>query len=249
MSSVIDFVGDFLSSSASAVADAVGSDLSSFLSSAGTALSVVGALSGEKDLMRIGGFMSLGGLVSGFGTKAPEPASSAWDSADSAAQSDAAQFGKYGQAPIAPGQEPVGGSTEPMPSTSIMQRVRNLSAGNDYGMGEQPGTPLVETARQAVGVNTPNDPVAASGSRMTSEQLRGLLDKTKSGLGGVGQFVKDNKELLSIVGSAFGPQAELVDLRKQQAAWDQSLLQRRMRNLNAPVVLGPRGPVAVPGSV
>lgn len=83
-----------------------------YLTVAGAALSTLGAVTGKKDVTRVGALLSLGGgLANAFGgtSAAAEgvasEASSAWDAADSAAGSDAAQFGKYAQPAATPGIE------------------------------------------------------------------------------------------------------------------------------------------------
>jgi len=68
-----------------------------------------------------------------------------------------------------------------------------------------------------------------------------LWDTAGKGLSGVSQFVKNNKELVDIggqmLGSAYGPEAERNDILKQQQEFQQSIYNRRMANLNAPVSL------------
>lgn len=72
-----------------------------YLAVAGAALSTMGALTGKRDLMKVGGILSLGAGIANWANAAnagtDAAASGAWDAADSAAGSDAAQFSKYAQ--------------------------------------------------------------------------------------------------------------------------------------------------------
>lgn len=86
---------------------------------------------------------------------------------------------------------------------------------------------------------------------MSGDQLNALLgnawDKTKQLAAGAGQFVKDNKELVSLAGGVvqgmYGPQAEQLDLQK-------SILARRRANMNNQIRLGPQPtPMPVNGRV
>jgi len=254
MSGVVDVVGEFASSAVDAVAGAAGDSLAGFLSTAGTMLAVAGALTGKKDLMRLGGFMALGGgLMSGFGSQAAtesSSASSAWDAPESAAQSDQAQFGKYARDPIA--------TTTDAPVPGQMPQLQDVAGTTDPWQTPASETPsLMDRAAQATrpvgGAAPAMDPVAQAGASMTSTDLNSYLagawDKTKSMLGGVSGWMQKNPELTKLgagmLQGAFGPEAEMVDLRKQQAEWERSLLQRRLRNLNSPIALGQR-PAPVP---
>lgn len=78
----------------------------------------------------------------------------------------------------------------------------------------------------------------AAGAQAADSPIQQWLNKITgaagSGLKAVGAFAKDNKELIQLGGtmlsSAYGPQAEQLDLQK-------SIINRQQQNLNAPVKL------------
>lgn len=108
------------------------------------------------------------------------------------------------------------------------QRVGSLNgAAADMGQaGMQVGAPVDAVAEQAKG--------------LTMKDVQSLWDKAKGVTKNVGQFVKDNKELVQIAGgalnSAYGPESELVDLKR-------SLMDRQRRNLNSPALIQPLKPM------
>ena len=114
--------------------------------------------------------------------------------------------------------------------TSLMdmasQRVSTLGSTGDAGQAMQIGAPVDAVAEQAKG--------------LTMKDVQTLWDKAKGATKGVGQFIKDNKELVQIAGgalnSAYGPEAELVDLKR-------SLMDRQRRNLNSPALIQPLKPI------
>lgn len=95
---VIPWIAAYASGALGAVAIGTAT-AGAYLTVAAAALSTVGALSGNKDLSRIGAIMSLGAGIANWANaaNAGADASSAWNAADSAAGSDAAQFSKYAQ--------------------------------------------------------------------------------------------------------------------------------------------------------
>ena len=137
MAAAIPVIASFMAAGeAIAVAGSLGSALlgsvSGFLSVAGAALTGIGALTGKKDLLKLGGFMALGGglaNMSGLSGAAEGAASSAWDASGSAAGSDAAQLGKYAQQPAtaaadtaaATATAPMSAATEAMYQPSLSE--------------------------------------------------------------------------------------------------------------------------------
>lgn len=256
MAVVVPLIGAFMSVSAGIAAGAA--TLGGFLSIAGGLLLGVGAVTGKEDLMKIGGILSLGGAAAtaagGSSAAAGSEASAAFDGAGSAAGSDAAQFGKYGwQDPsltsatagsnvgtIGADAAAAGATTDP--TTGILGQAQKLGT---QGMAR--GAPQ---ATQALADGPPMlskyvDPVQAAGSTMDSTTMNSILqsawDKTKALGTGVGDFVRNNKELVQLGGGIlqgmYGPQAEQMDFERQA-------YERRMRNLNSPVALGRLKPLA-----
>lgn len=89
---------------------------------------------------------------------------------------------------------------------------------------------------------------ATNAGLTSSDVVAGLktgASKAGSAISGVGQFLKDNKELVSMGGTAlasmYGPEAEKADLLKSQDAFNRSIYNRRMANLNSPVSLYNKG--------
>lgn len=137
MAAAIPVIASFVAAGeAIAVAGSLGGALlgsvSGFLSVAGAALTGIGALTGKKDLLKLGGFMALGGglaNMSGLSGAAEGAASSAWDASGSAAGSDAAQLGKYAQQPAtaaadtaaATATAPMSAATEAMYQPSLSE--------------------------------------------------------------------------------------------------------------------------------
>lgn len=72
------------------------------------------------------------------------------------------------------------------------------------------------------------------GGTAAESPIQQWLNKITGGMKAVGSVVKDNKELIQLGGtmlsSAYGPQAEQLDLQK-------SIINRQQQNLNAPVKL------------
>lgn len=262
-----------------------------YLTVAGAALSTLGAVTGKKDVTRVGALLSLGGgLANAFGgggaaAAGEEAASSAWDAADSAAGSDAAQFGKYAASANAPGIESAideaakAGAGDAMSSAasgfdypdafsqansteSIFSRAGGVMDRTGALEAQVPGVsdPLAEGARsltrnemQALNAKTQSDaamPALRLGNmgtegagaplvQMSPVQAPGsgggsLFERAKMGIDGIGQHVRNNKELYQLAGgmlqSMYGPQAEQADMER-------SIMARRLRNLNSPVAL------------
>jgi hypothetical protein len=92
-------------------------------------------------------------------------------------------------------------------------------------------------------VSTAAPQTALSGENLTKSRLQSLLqgaaDKAGEGLNGLGSFVRNNKELVDMGGgvlkSMYGPEAEKMN-------FEQSIMQRRLRNLNSPIRLANLGP-------
>ena len=124
--------------------------------------------------------------------------------------------------------------------SGLMQRALGNAA--DVGQTIQggqatQGQPLVQNA-QPPSINTQagaqslakQDAVQQAASGMDKNSLSKYLQPVNA----VGKWIKDNQELVKIGGEAlasmYGPQAEQLD-------WQRSIMQRRLANLNSPIVL------------
>lgn len=270
MAVVLPIVGAFEAvAAAGSFAGALTASVGSFLSVAGGVLTGIGALTGNKDLLSLGGLLGLGGGIAGAldsaagvaagevageaaagegmkaatssldalrplkdAANAPDIGSAIGQAAESAAE------GMAGSGVVAPqvdgawwqqGQASGGGG-------SLMERAA-LGQSGGGGIGGPGMTARLGAGRSIV------DPVMQAGKSMSSDQLQALLgnawDKTKQLASGAGQFVKENKDLVSLAGGAiqgmYGPQAEQMDMQR-------SIMARRLRNMNSQVRLG-RQPV------
>lgn len=227
MAAAVAVIASF-AGAASAVSAAGGvlaamSTIGGFLSVAGAALTGIGAITGKKDLLKVGGLMSLGGAI-GSAANAANAASQGAASAAPAAAEAASPTGIF-QSQFQP-----------------VQALANAGAAEPVaGLGQS----LLQQAMTNPGAIEPvaslgvQDAIAQAGRGMTSSEMQSLLssafDRTKSALGGVGQFVQKNPMLTMIGGqmlsSAYGPEAEAIDLEK-------SIMRRRLRNINNPIRLG-----------
>lgn len=263
---------------AGSVAAAVGT-VGGFLSVAGGVLAGVGALTGNKDLARLGGLMALGsgianlaGAASGAGAAAggaeaaaEEAAKSAFRTSELTAAQTAPELAtaapslELGQAVAAAGDSgtstlmqaaearaggslaPVGSATPTAPAAAAAEGVSTapLNTGQAMAGPDVSATPSGPLGQPADIAATPSasPQVANAGQNMTQNDLQKYLsqawDRTQSLLKNTSGFLRDNKELVSIVGNAFSPQAEQLD-------WQKSLYNRRRASLNSPIALGPR---------
>lgn len=254
MAIVVPLVGAFMSVSAGIAAGVA--TFAGFLQVAGGVLLGVGALTKNEDLMKIGGLVSLGGAAAsatGVGASAGSgEASAAWSGEGSAAGSDAAQFGKYGwQDPTLTSATQgtnigtIGTEAAKMattdPGTSILGYAQRLGSNAAPAASQAAAPPLSATTNApAAGISSQYvDPVQAAGATMDAPTMNSILqsawDKTKALGTGLGDFVRNNKELVQLGGGIlqgmYGPQAEQMDFERQA-------YERRIRNLNDPVQLG-----------
>jgi hypothetical protein len=206
----------------------------SYLAVAGAALTTIGAVTGKKDLMKIGGFMSLGGaLANGFGQAAATEAGSEV-AADAATDAAASEIGN-------------GALTENAMNASA-QGAETLGQGlaGDFTAGS-----MLESGAYGVGANsaTAASPLGLSPAATGAQTLATEASSTTGALdwlNKVGSHVKQNKELYQISGQMlqgmFGPDAELIDLKKQE-------MERRRKNANTIIPLGQVGMIGTLGRV
>jgi hypothetical protein len=213
-----------------------GATFAQFATVAGAALSGIGAVTGKKDLMKIGGLVSLGaGLASGFGAAAGEGAGAisagefggkAAESAPGAADATAA-LGGSGSSISSIGE--LGGSAAAGLEGSTLGALDATASGSGgmFSDAVSGGTGMAPAIKNpAFGQN-----VGASLAQPQEGGMLGMLNK-------VGANVRQNKELYSLGGQMlqgmFGPEAEAMDYRK---AADE----RRRRNMNTIIPVGRLG--------
>lgn len=260
MAAVIPLIGAFSAVSAAGGIAAAMSTVTGFLSVAGGVLAGVGALTGDKDLGKLGGLMSLGGALGGaLGSAAGEAASQTAGEVASEAAREGTRFAEAAareampglatgadatgmvaaQAPSAQELAGLGGAEQSLVGTDAApwwkQAAQRIAETGQGGAATQAAAGIDPVASGLQAGNTIADPVMAAAKGMTSSDMQSLLgsawDKTKQLATGAGQFVRDNKDLLSMVGSAVSPQAEWVDMQK-------GILARRRANMNSPIRLG-----------
>ncbi len=261
MAVALPILGAFEAVAAAGSIAAAMSTVGGFLAVAGGVLTGVGILANDKGLKNFGAVMSLGsGLVNlaSGAANASEAASSAWDDAASAAQSDAAQFGKYASDASAATAAPPLGTELGAVAEAAPTGLATPTAGSQVGglsLQQRAAERAAATAGQSAGdigrtlTTSPLDPVAKAAQGLDSNTMQSILGRArdKASLMGVGQpgggstlgrFIRDNKELLSLAGEAAGPEAEWMSLLRDKYDAGQSLLARRLRNVNSPIRLG-----------
>lgn len=147
---------------------------------------------------------------------------------DTPVAQSAQPLGQSLQAPAAPA------ATEaPAATAAPSAPLAGPATGANAGPLGQPSNPIGSEYPNPV---QPNQ-IANAGANMTQGDLQKYLDaawnRTQGLLKNTSSFLRDNKELVSIVGNAFSPQAEQLD-------WQKSIYNRRRAALNSPVALGPR---------
>ena len=264
MAFVLPIVSSFSTIAAAGSVAAAVSTVGGFLSVAGGVLAGVGALTGSKDLQKIGGFMALGSAAVNAASSASElvvdaageGAASSVEAADAmraaehglgnvTSATQAPTLGTLGEAATASSSQPfmtpdalqteaLGAAQQTGGTQSLMQRASQVAQQGSTAQAPTIGQQLTGMAPQSATL----DPVAQAGAGMDSNSLQSILgsawDKTNTLAGGVGKFVKDNKELVQLGGgmlqSMYGPEAEAMD-------WQKSIMARRLRNLNNPIRL------------
>lgn len=220
--------------------------LTGFLQAAGGALTVLGALTKKKDLLKVGAVMSLGGAgLNALGSEAAGAgvADAGMAGADEAAAGAAFDGLSSGAEAAAPN----------LTLDAAGQGAGGLDLSGSMPSGAELGNPsLMQTAMQRPPnlqmPQAPMDPLQEVGSRYTRDSLNQTLktgqNKVNQMFGNLGETVdkvgahlQKNRYLYQMGGSALesmlGPDAERMD-------WEKSLLARRLKNLNQPIALGPR---------
>lgn len=222
--------------------------LTGFLQAAGGALTVLGALTKKKDLLKVGAVMSLGGAgLNALGAGA-EAASTGVAEAGMQGANEVAKAGPLeGLSSMGEAAAPdLSLSSAASPAGDTLNMGDALTAGSEL---QRPS--LMQTAMQrppTFDMQQAMDPLQEVGSRYTADSLNQTLktgqNKVNQMFGGlgdkvdaVGSHLQKNRYLYQMGGSALesmlGPEAERMD-------WEKSLLARRLKNLNSPVQMSLR---------
>lgn len=233
--------------------------LSGFAAISGAVLTGVGALTGKKDLQKVGTLLSLGGsAASAFGAS-QGAAASAFGGADAVGQAITAAGGPTmsagssaflgGEVAATPFAGMSGASIyEPLSTASTAAGELAGAVGKDMAFNAGSGmmnqfVPAKLDPLQAAASNLSMSDMNAA--RESLERKASLWDRAGSAVGKTADFMRKNKELVQIGGqglnSAFGPEAELADLKRDEWDYRRSLLDRQRRNLNAPIRLAMGG--------
>lgn len=254
-----------------------------FLTYTATALTVMGALSGNKDLTKFGSLLTLGaglvGMASSAGAAAGgaeavsgmdvaadagvgamdaggaalsgAPATSGLDQAIAAA-GDAGVSATEVIDPMQRANEAMGATAEAAaPPSSVFERASNSASST---VGEQAGSIMERGAQaspagmhsgatingQVVGTGA-NDPLTQFAGSNTSSQIsnlgqRGAGAASTNPLSQIGNWVKNNKELAQLGGQLVSGLANGYG-QAQQLDYEQSIMERRLRNINSPIAL------------
>lgn len=240
MAVVVPLAAAAFTASAGLAAVATGTILgaiSGYAMVAGAVLTGVGALTGKKDLLKAGSILSLAGGVGSL-------ANSAMTSASSAASEIGKDVIENGALAAAESAAPAAQSLTDAASSSLMGQGGVFGDATTLGGGFGSPTGAMGGSVLTGAPAAPSLIQKAAGS-MTMDDITGFLkqagDKTGDFLGKTGEFVKRNKELVQIAGSAldsaYGADAEMVDLKRNQLRDEQALIKRAQKNMNSPVKL------------
>jgi len=235
MAAVVPLVGAFIAGGSTiagvGAALAGASGFAAFAGVAGGIMSGIGMLTGSKTLTKVGGLLGLAGAVAGVASAVSDGASSAWSGtgnaagteagiAESAAGSDAAQFGKYAkagdtlaqatsEAAGTAGQAAAGGAA------SSGGAPLNLNADPYMAALDQPGQNLMEQARLARTLPVGQQPAAAvadgsdyglmtRGAATASPTVGAAQDQALAKLAEAGSQIKDRTALETMLGKLNG---------------------------------------------
>lgn len=285
---VIPIIAAFASGAVAAVVAGTAT-FAAYATVAGAVLSVAGAVSGNKDLQRIGGYVGIVGGLASFATGVSDVAASGVSTT-----ADGAQGVSTGDTGFNPGADSAaadttGAVTSPVtsgnvaPITGAPTTGAPVTAGDATASSAAPGTvappstAVTGTPGQSLAQMAQDNGIATSGvtaqadgtvaatpttaatdqsgmdlaadagkygsnnpmvnavsKNYSASDLNSWWQKAQDAGTTTAKFLKDNKDLVSIAGSAlkdmYGPQAEALDYQK-------SLMAQAHRNINTPVVL------------
>lgn len=259
---VIPVIAAFASGAVAAVVAGTAT-FAAYAAVAGAVLSVAGAITGNKDLQRIGGIVGIVGGAASLFSGGASAASTAGSAAESAGGITAEQAA-YGQleAAAADGATAAAGDVAGMASPSAAAPLAadiNQSAAEVARLNAA-GTPLSKVAQAAADAGIaggitpqqsaysqleattqvpgpgagPTTPIADIGKQYNSLDLKSWWDKAEKAGKGVGSFIKDNKELVQLAGGAL---KDMYGPEAEALELQRSLMERARRNINTPIAL------------
>lgn len=233
--------------------------LAAYATVAGAVLTGVGALTGKKDLMKVGSVLSIGGgLANAFGSMGDMGIGSTGQGGMGAQAIEAAASNGLADvaAPLAEAAGSAGSAVSQIPEIG-MGGVTSAGAAQDAATGVANAqattapTTLADMAARNAGqapaaggmtgefaTQTTTTPPPVDASRI-GEYAKGIslgdIAKWAGRAGsGVADFMQKNPALMKVGGemlsSMYGPQAEKLD-------WEKSLYERSRRNLNSPIAM------------
>ncbi len=215
--------------------------IAAYATVAGAIMTGVGALTGKRDLMKIGGILSLAG---GLGTLASNAAGTAASSSGGLTGGGAAVDEITAEVAGAGGgaagaAETIGSAASSVPATAP-QFVSMGEAG-----AQAPGLMEAAQARSMQGATTvplsaPTNvsaPIQDYAQGLTSNDMQSFWDRVK----GLGKTIEDNPNTAKLIGQtvqggvqAYG-QAQQEALLQEQNDYQRSLIERARANLNRPI--------------
>ncbi len=235
--------------------------IAGYASVAGAVMTGVGALTGSKDLMKIGAVLSIGGGLTSWatgaaagggaaaGAEALGEASGAWAGSEAAtAAASGAGDAAAATMPEALGEvagygpgvgESVNGATVGTMTTQAAKVPTNL-----LDAGKPLADPNSLTAAAATEVTTPLPASVQkvqdlSNGLIKSGDLSAWWKRAAEAGGAVGKFIEANPGLVKIgagmLEGAFGTEAQKMEFAKKKYGDEQSLLERNRANLNSPI--------------
>ncbi len=248
MPAAIPIIAAFASGAVGAVVAGTAS-LAAYASVAGAVLTGVGALTGSKDLMKIGAVLSIGGGLASLATGASA-------AGGAAAAAEGASYGGASAAEAAAMTDALGGAADATSGLGAAEQAASLSSATPIQgamTGAAPTAPVdpfqtaVNTPAAAAPAATPTPVGDFGGNKMLQEAAQSMggndmqkwVDKIAKFGGQVGDFVKKNKELMDVGGnmlkSMYGPEAEVADLKKREMQRAESIYEQNKKNVNSPI--------------
>jgi hypothetical protein len=247
MPAAIPVIAAFASGAAGAVIAGTATFVQ-FATVAGAVLSGVGALTGEKDLMKIGAVMSIGGALAGglsslAGTEAASAGAAAGGAGEVVSRAADSQAANAALGMDAAGASTAEAATAPVTSAapggaSLMDRAAQAPGAGAAGTaaGEAATSPLTQAApiqpATPVGFNLVDGKLVEAAQGLTSNDLSSWWEKARRTGSGVAAWMEKNPNLMKVGGemlsAMYGPQAEQMDFQK-------SLYERSRANLNSPI--------------
>lgn len=234
--------------------------IAGYASVAGAVLTGVGALTGSKDLMKIGAVLSIGGGLASIGLGATEAAASAASGAAASGAEALGEAGGYGASATSSAEAAAGAAVPQQLGDAGMQAagesVNGATVGTMPTQAAKIPTSLLEAGKVSADPNSltaayqtaPNVTMpdaltklqeAAANASIKPSDVNSWWERAKNAGGAIGSFIEKNPSLVKIGGEmlngAFGPQAAQTRLMQDKFAAEQSLISKARESLNSPI--------------